>query len=320
MVKVTKKDIKTVGPQLGKPLVDAKVTQPPAGGWGAGPTTPKPAGGWKKDASVTGGDRAVKSAQYITDPKGNITGLRLPGGKDYLGSAADMRAIMEKYNKNRAVEEEPGVLSEFISEEEEEEERKKKAAELVGGLGGLSPEILAQAQAGGIDIMQALGGGVTAAIPGIIGGAVTGLATGGALSVPLAAAGGVAAFLFGIRGNLKSQQSGKIQASSQSLAEGQMVLRRLVTAANSDPTNHVLYMDMFNEQLSYIERDYGSLQLETEGFLKDLSGADGTPQLADYERFYQAGGLRDYYMLQMQMAIANPNPTKMLVTPEELVS
>jgi len=124
----------------------------------------------------------------------------------------------------------------------------------------------------------------------------------------LVTAGLVATGVTQIRGNLKSQQQGKITAGGQALSDGQANLKKLVTLANRDPANAELYAQMFNEQLSYIERDYGNLKLDTQGFLKDITGVDGTPQLADYYRFYN-DGQRDLAVAQMQAALINPNPS-----------
>ena len=218
-----------------------------------------------------------------------------------------------------------GLVQETKTQEEAlREQQLQKGAELAQTVGQLSPEILAQIERGEIDIGQVLGGGLAAALPGVaggaVGGAIAGAPVGGIGAIPGAIGGavigGVGAFIAGARSNLKSQKSGLVQAGSGSLSDGEKNLRKFVTAANKDPANAAEYNTMFNEQLSYIERDWGILQLDSSGFLKDISGVDATPQRADYQRFYDT--TRPFLITQMQMAMLNPDPNKNFLTMEEM--
>ena len=262
----------------------------------------------------------IKSPQVFRDEQGRLSGVELPGGKVFLGlNPKDVKKIIQDFKEERELPE--GAVD--VGTASELKRRRQLGTELAARIGQLSPGILEQIQRGEIDIGQILGGGAAAAIPGIAGGAATGALAGSVVpgagtvvgAIGGAIVGGVGAFIVGARSSLKSQKQGNIQAGAGALADGEMNLRKFITAANRDPSNAAEYQALFNEQLSYIERDYGILKLDTQGFLKDLSGADGTPQLANYQRFYDIS--RDFYIEQMQTALLNPNPNKSLITPEE---
>ena len=265
--------------------------------------------------------------EIIRDDKGHVTGVSLPDGRTFLGVGRDEAlGLAENFLKKQqvpagAIEAEVGA--EARRKQAETLQQQETGLGLASQVGQLSPEILDQVQRGKIEIGQVLGGGLAAATPGVAGGVVAG-AAGGALvggvgaipgAVGGAVIGGVGAFVAGARSNLKSQKQGLVQAGAGSLMDGEKNLRKFVTAANKDPANAAEYMTMFNEQLSYIARDEGILKLDTKGFLKDISGVDGTPQIADYERFNII--TRPFLEQQMQMALLNPDPNKNLITAEE---
>ena len=81
--------------------------------------------------------------------------------------------------------------------------------------------------------------------------------------------------------------------------------------ANADPANAEQYFKAFDEQLTYIQRDYGTLKLDTKGFIASITD-DGTPEIAEFTRFYQPGGERDRLVFAMQQALATPDPRKAL--------
>lgn len=182
------------------------------------------------------------------------------------------------------------------------------AEALKRSVGATNPLITQDIQNAPIDISQALASGVATAGPGVIGGAVAGSIAPGIGNVVGAIAGGIGGFATGVRNNIKSQRTGEISAVASALPDNEKNLRRLVALANSDPINADLYFSQFNEQLSYIERDYGRLNLQVKSNVNKFSGVDGTPVLADYERFLRANGGASILTQNMLIALQAPNP------------
>ena len=250
-------------------------------------------------------DDGGSTTKKTTTKRKDIEFVELPDGKIAVGlSQKDFRTLLSQ---------QPGAKvtgRELVGGQERPSQSEQMAKQglinLAKTTGQIDPEIARAIQAGEIDIGQVIGGGLAGAIPGVVGGAAVGAVAGGIGAVPGAVTGGTATFLAGIRSNIASQRRGQVQASKQGLSDGITNLRKLITAANSDPANVYEYLQMFNEQLSYIERDYGNLKLDTQGFLKDITGVDGTPELADFERFYDYE--RTILITSMQTAIINPNP------------
>ncbi len=254
------------------------------------------------------GTDAVKTFTDVNTGRG--TGVTIRGRTFFGVNEEDIRNMTAAENQKRAALGQPllPVMSQAKAVQLEEQQR--KGIGLAQGIGTLNPDITSQKERQGLDLKQLGGAAVGGIAPSVAGGAVAGgaaIAGVGAATGGLAIAGLSALAITRIASNLKAQQQGKITAGGQSLKDNQQTLNKLITLSNTDPANADIYAGMFNEQLSYIERDYGILQLDTEGFLKDITGADGTPQLADYQRFYDSQ--RDLYITRMQAALINPNPT-----------
>jgi len=232
--------------------------------------------------------------------KRDITNVELPSGEVAVGlSQKDFRQLLNVSQGSQASG--PGKGPSGL-------QQKERAAliNLAKKTGQLDKSITGQIGEQPLDLQQAIGAGLGNVVPGVAGGATVGAVAGGGIgAIPGALAGGVGGFLVGIRSSIKSQQQGKITAGAQALADGQANLNNLIRLTNADPANADEYQRLFNEQLSYIERDYGILKLDTESFLKDISGADGTPELANYQRFYDIQ--RDSYINKMNQAIITPN-------------
>jgi hypothetical protein len=176
---------------------------------------------------------------------------------------------------------------------------------------GLTPEQIAQAEAqateASIDKGQAATAGAAQAVPGIIGGAVSG-ATIGALGGPVGAVGGaivggVATFLNGIRGNIKSQQSGEIASTKETLSSAKTNMRQLTILASKDPKNADEYISLYNQQLANVYQARAKLKLETRGNLNKFMN-DGTKELAEFDSFLAQDGLSNTYKLKLQLALA----------------
>ena len=74
-------------------------------------------------------------------------------------------------------------------------------------------------------------------------------------------------------------------------------------------------LDLFNSQLTLIDESYSKLALENRG---KFLGKDATIELENFENFYSVGGSRELWIREMQQAILNPNPNKVLIMPEDL--
>lgn len=256
---------------------------------------------------------------YTDQEKGEVTGFekdgktffRPPGISDeeWFGTVEKLSA---KEARKTAIPE-GAVTKKQLAQE-------KLGAELAGGVGQLNPEIVKAGELSSeIDIEQALSAGLVTAAPGVVAGGAAGLlgGPGAPITVPLGAGIGAGlGFLQGVKSNIAAQRRGTTSASKQGLADGEKNIRKIITAANKNPADAAEYQNLFNEQLSYIERDYGKLKLDTQGYIKDITGVDGTPELADYQRFYDVS--RDFYIREMQTALLNPDPAKILITPEDL--
>lgn len=261
------------------------------------------------------------NVEVFKDQNNQLSGFTLNGETYFGATPEEIRGVVEKQRLKTEIP----TGAALVGTQRALEQQQEQGALLAQRVGMLSPDIVRQGnKASGIDYGQVIGGGLAAAAPGVTGGAAVGAAggslAGGVGAVPGAIGGailgGVGAFVAGARSNLKAQRSGSVQASAASLPDAEKNLRKFIIAANQNPAAAAEYNAMFNEQLSYIERDWGKLQLDSSGFLKDLSGVDGTPQRADYQRFYDT--TRPLLIQQMQLALLNPDPNKNLLNPEDL--
>jgi hypothetical protein len=244
---------------------------------------------------------------------GNITGAKFPNGKILMGNASEIKNQISLYTNKMATPTGAIEGSAAAANQQRIEEFMPMAAKI----GELDKSILAQAETTPLRYGQALGAGLnvggTAAAGGAVVGAASGLVgSGGTLSIPAAAIlgslGGVGGFITGTYQNLKAQRKGVVDIKAGSLNEGITNLKSLIKYANSDPQNAEEYYRAFNEQLSYIERDHGSLKMDTNGWFKTLN--DGDPQLADYQRFDDMQ--RELLIINMKTALITPDPKKAL--------
>lgn len=182
----------------------------------------------------------------------------------------------------------------------------------------------------GLDFEQAAGAGAAAAVPGIVGGIATGAAAGagfGAIGGPIGAGigavggalvGGITAYLVGVRSNLKSQATQNISISKDNLTSVQTNLRALITDTNQNPGHAAENVQLFNSQLARLDKANSQLYLETRGNIYKFLGKDGRGELESFEIFNSPGGARELLVSNMQIALLNPDPTKSLITIEDI--
>lgn len=226
-------------------------------------------------------------------------------GQTFFGSEEDIRGAVEREQaKNQAI-----VGATPISQLPTPSD-----IALAEQVGTIDEQRVAQATTSDLDFKQALQVGLTAGGKAAAGGAAAGLLTGGTLSVPLAAAGGIGFFIGGVISDLKSQSSDNFTIKTNDLKKRDKNLRALITDTNKNPSNAAENYQLFREQLTRIEVDYQELHLESQRDLNKFLGKDGNVELAKYQTFYEVGGARDFYKREMQIAILNPDPSKSLIT------
>lgn len=189
---------------------------------------------------------------------------------------------------------------------------------------GLTPEEIAaaqaQAQESNIDVVQAGTAGVAGAAPAALGAAAAGLVAGsGALAATgvgapiavgtLAVAGGLYAISklwTGVTSNIKSQQSGQIGATKDTLAAAKTNMRLLTQLAADNPERAI---EVYNQQLAQVYTAQAKLKLETSGVL-DRYLDDGTEDLSDFELFLQPNGQAELLRLKIEDAIRSGAPSQ----------
>jgi len=260
---------------------------------------------------VTRGDGAI----FTSSATGKPSGIEMPSGETYLGLKPEEVAF---------IQERAGLQNlPIISEEARKLKKVTPLAEQVGAIppaGEVTPDVLSYEQAA----KSALG--LTAA--GVVGGAATGAAAGllggpaAPVTVPVASAigaiiGGLSTFIGGFRGNLKTQRKDMLSGESANVRKQEQNMLKLIMDVNrgGDPVRN---LGFFNDQLALINENHERLKLETSDDLSRWLGEDGHTQLERYEVFYSSGGMRDILTAQMQDAILNPDPNKVLISLETI--
>lgn len=209
--------------------------------------------------------------------------------------------------------------------------QQQQAAGLVGDTSNVQTQGVANSNplsSDGLDIGQALGAGLAAAVPGAVGSAAAGAIAGGVPTAGLAAipgaligagVGAIGGFLVGVRSNIKKQLSEDISAQQFTLTKGERNLRAIVTDTNRNPQNAMENLQLFNMQLSRIDQANMELFSETSTNLNKFLGEDGTVELERYEAFNSAGGQREFLIRAMQQAILQPNANVNFVTMEDML-
>lgn len=192
-------------------------------------------------------------------------------------------------------------------------------ANLSSQVGNTNPENLSPE---GLKVAAALGTGASYAVPGVASGLIGG-ATIGALGGPVGAVGGallggVGAFVTGFISNLRSQAGSKITSANSSATEIEKNLRAIITDTNSNPANASQNLDLFNYQLARLDKAHDMLVLETRSNTFKFLGKNGIAELEKFEIFDSVGGGRETLIRLMQEAVNIPDPTKVLLSMDEI--
>jgi outer membrane lipoprotein SlyB len=244
-------------------------------------------------------------------------------GQAYIQSRERLRAKgLSKREAGRALigEEERKLLERQQIQEEEQELIERQ--ELLKGITEATtptPEDIR------LDYRQAIGAGVTGIVPGALSGAAIGGAGGAVAAGPpgafvgavgLGIAGGVGTFTTLFIANLRTQQSDFVGREVFNIREGEKNLRIVIQNTNlgADPTDQII---AFNDVLMRIDQARSNAKQEAREGSKFL-GVDGTKELERFEIFYAV--TRGNIVTQFDQAMINPNPNKITIQSEEIQS
>lgn len=255
---------------------------------------------------------------------GDLSGFT-KDGKTFLGASPE--AVRAEFASNQANTQLPqGVNQVGTAANQAEQQQRIQHLVQLAQQGLITPEELQRVAGSGVDIQQALGAGALSAAPGIVGGALTGLAAGaiGGSVVPGpgtaigAALGAVGGFLIGVRNSIKSQQSDQFANDKKALTKGQTYLRSLITDTNRNPQNAPENIALFYQTLNMIDIAHAKAYKDSQEDLNRFLGNDGTKQLQEFEVFDTT--MRQYYITSFNTALAQPNPMASMITAEDITS
>lgn len=257
----------------------------------------------------------VSDFKQITNEQGQVTGIERKGKVYMYNQPATQRNNIQLSNNGTTTSTGQQV---FLSKQALQVLEKYKTS------GAISPEDLATLSPSEIDYVQAVLTGSSSAVIGAAGTALTGAAGGALVGGPAgglvgavggAVLGAVSGAVLGIKSDIKSQLAGNIGKSGPALEKGESNLRTIITNINAGG-NPVEGVNLFYQQLAAIDLAHQQLKLDTQRSLSKFTGEDGTAELGKYVVFNNQ--TRAMLERELAQAIANPNPNKILVTPEEL--
>lgn len=170
----------------------------------------------------------------------------------------------------------------------------------------------------GLDWEQGITEGIIDSIPNslrlaggaAVVGATAGLATGGALSIPLAVGGAAVTFAASMASSIissfKGQRRDTTTAQQRVLDEGKQTMKDWATMAEADPANKARYVAEYNRVSSQINQAYRQMKLDTQRDSAKFETA--LPNLAEFEAFYAQGGERDVLDIEMRNALTGVSP------------
>lgn len=173
-----------------------------------------------------------------------------------------------------------------------------------------------------VDYVAALASGVPGLLPDLVSGGIAGGLAGtsaavptGGLSIPAVAvlgAVGLAArgFYRDFVSDVKQQKGELIETPIRTLTETKTILNDITGAQNANPADAADNLEAFNQQLQLIDNEYDRLKDLTDDDLNKFLGENGINQIQEYEVYYSVGGERDRQITDFQLALANPDPTR----------
>ena len=188
-----------------------------------------------------------------------------------------------------------------------------------------------------LDYVTAIASAVPGIIPDLIGGATVGggavfgvataatAATGGVAAPVSAGTLGIVAAISGVStavvgfyndfvSNIKSQQSALIETPIRTLSETKPTINDIINAQNANPGNAQDNFDAFRNQMALIDQARENLKERTDEDLNKFLGDTGINQIQEFDVFYQLNGERDRMLFDMQLALSNPDPSRIIDT------
>lgn len=251
----------------------------------------------------------IPKSEIIRDQDtGKITGITTPEGKTIFASPKDIQTIaakqMEKYGAPAGT-----IEASQIATARQQTEMGQQAIQEQQN----RPGVKLPTQPQNIDIAQALAGGIeSAAIPAAVTGTAT-LATGGILA-PAAVTATAGAFLIGIRNSIKQQINQGIIAKGN-IKTLKTNMNKAVTDLNQGG-NSAQDVSFFYQNLDQLKINRAQIKADAKSVWAIAAGEDATIELEKYENFfkYELPILEN----ELNQAILNPNPNKILLTAEEM--
>lgn len=261
---------------------------------------------------------------FKSSDTGRQSGVVLPDGRTFLGlNPEDVNKIAQGEASRVAIPENAAPVGTAQAQANRQAQIQRLVQAAQAGL--LTTEELQQIGGADVDWNQALGAGAVGVIPGLIGGAASGAVIGGVAGVGIGAvpgaiigaiAGGIGTFLTSTRSNIKGQQTGEFTADREALTKGERYLRSLITDTNQNPQNAPENIALFYKTLNMINAAHRKTWADSQETLNIFLGNDGTPQLAKFDVFDTT--MRQYYISQFNTALNAPDPSRILITAEDL--
>ena len=251
----------------------------------------------------------TKSQIIRNQDTGKISGITTPSGETFLGSPKTVQEIAE--NQRQQFEAPAGTIeASQVAAEQQLREQGIAALEQAQN----RPALNLPTDAQNVGLGQAALSGAAYIIPGAVGGAaVGGVAGAGAGAIPGAAVGAVAGFLTGVRSSIK-QQIGEGITAKGDVKVLKSNLKKAITDINQGG-NSPEDIAFFYDNLDQMRINQAQVKADSQTVWALAAGEDATIELERYEKFfrYELPLLEN----ELNQAVLNPNPSKILVDFEE---
>lgn len=271
--------------------------------------TPQPAA----DTGIqTPTEPTLTNPETFRDQQGNLSGITLPDGKTFLGlSPDDVNKIAGREAERTA---QPLGTSPVGTAAAAQADMQRKI-QTAQNIGNIDLATVQQMEAEGLNVKEYLAAGGQGAVKSALGYGAAGAAA-GALGGPVGAgvgaavgvtAGLVKGFYSDVTSNIKSQRNDLVTTKTKQLKQRKTAIQNYISAANANPAAADDYIAAANIEFSLIRRDYNTLLLESEKNL-EFWGGDATPQLVDYEVYFES--TEPALISRLQQAVLKPDPTR----------
>lgn len=136
------------------------------------------------------------------------------------------------------------------------------------------------------------------------------------LNIAIAVGASLTGFYRDFISDLESQRAAAVEATIRTISETKPLIGEVINAQNANPQDREAHIREFEFLMQEIQDDYDNLKGLTDSDLTALLGVNGINQLKEYRTFYRGEAQR--LELEFQDALANPDPSKMRVTTEDV--